>query len=65
MPNKDIRDALRIKDVRRWQLAKALGIGEATLYRDLRTELSDDKKSLWFAAIDRIAKNPNTSPSAL
>lgn len=42
--NKEIRDALRIADMRQWELADALGISEFTLCSKLRRELEPETK---------------------
>lgn len=39
MANELIRKALRVHDIRQWQLAKEMGIAEVTLCRKLRDEL--------------------------
>lgn len=41
--NERIRSALRIYDIKMWELADMLGIHEVTLSRKLRTELSPDE----------------------
>lgn len=53
--NKDIRDYARIRDVRLWEIANALGINDATFSRKLRIELSEDKKAEIYSIIDRLA----------
>lgn len=55
MKNKDIRDYARIRDVRLWEIANALGINDATFSRKLRIELSEDKKAEIYSIIDRLA----------
>ena len=42
--NQDIRDMLKDNGLTQWDLCKALGIGETTLYRRLRDELPEDQK---------------------
>ena len=44
MSNEKVRKALRVHDVKQWELAKMLGIAEATLSRKLRDELPDDEQ---------------------
>ena len=43
-PNQEIRDTLKLYGFTQWDLCKALGIGETTLYRRLRDELPEDQK---------------------
>ena len=51
MINREIREAMRIAGMTRWQLADAAGVSEPTLYRWLRHELSDEKRQRLLAAI--------------
>ena len=46
MCNKDLRDEMRIANVRQWEVAEAIGIPEMTMVKWLRRELDDNKKSL-------------------
>ena len=46
MCNKDLRDEMRIANVRQWEVAEAIGISEMTMVKWLRRELDDNKKSL-------------------
>lgn len=57
MANKDIRDYARIRDVRLWDIANALGINDATFSRKLRIELSEDKKQQIYKIIDELAES--------
>ena len=54
-PNKDIRDMLKLYGFTQWDLCKALGIGETTLYRRLRDELPEDQKQEYMNAIKKLA----------
>ena len=45
MCNKDLRDEMRIANVRQWEVAEAIGISEMTMVKWLRRELDDKKKS--------------------
>ena len=54
--NKDIRDMARIKDVRLWQIAEALGICDSNFSRLLRKELSDEKKKEIFDIIENLSR---------
>ena len=53
-PNQDIRDMLKDNGLTQWDLCKALGIGETTLYRRLRDELSEDQKQEYMKVIERL-----------
>ena len=55
MANQIIRDELRERKVFQWELAKALGISEATMVRKMRTEISDEETTELLALIDTIA----------
>lgn len=54
--NGSVRSALRIHDVRHWELAEALGISEATLCKRLRRELPPAEKREMISLIKRIQK---------
>lgn len=53
-PNQDIRDMLKDNGLTQWDLCKALGIGETTLYRRLRDELPEDQKQEYKKAIEML-----------
>ena len=55
MNNLDIRKALKDNDVKHYELAKKLGIHEATLCAHLRWELSPAEKDTMLHAIQEIA----------
>lgn len=55
MANQIIRDELRERKVYQWELAKALGISEATMVRKMRTEMSEEETTELLALIDMIA----------
>ena len=55
MANQIIRDELRERKVFQWELAKALGISEATMVRKMRTEINDEETTELLALIDMIA----------
>ena len=44
MQNKDLRDAIRIANVRQWEVAEVIGISEMSMVKWLRRELPVDKK---------------------
>lgn len=43
--NIKIRNALKLKNMKQWQLAEILGISENTLYRMLRKELPEEEQN--------------------
>ena len=53
-PNQDIRDMLKDNGLTQYELSKALGIGETTLWRRLRDELSEDQKQEYMKAIEML-----------
>lgn len=53
--NKTIRKALRVNDVRAWELADAWGVNEATMCRKLRHEFNDDDRKRALLLIEQIA----------
>ena len=56
MQNQKIRDAMKLHGVKQWELAKALGIGETTLCRKLRFELSPEDQTMIRSTIETMAK---------
>ena len=56
MANKIIREELKERSVRHWELAAALGVSEQTLVRWLRFELSEDRQLEMLMKIEEIAK---------
>ena len=54
MNNMDIRKVIEDRRLKYWEVAKALGIHEATLSRWLRHELDNDKKKQVLDAIQTI-----------
>lgn len=55
MCNTDLRDEIRIANVRQWEVAEAIGISEMTMVKWLRRELVDDKKALIRQGIVKAA----------
>ena len=53
--NATIRDYAKSKGVRLWEVARALNFSEPTMTRLLRVELSEDRKSELYNAIDTVA----------
>ena len=56
MCNKDLRDEMRIANVRQWEVADAIGISEMTLVKWLRKELDAEKKALVREGIAKAAQ---------
>ena len=54
MCNKDLRDEMRIANVRQWEVADAIGISEMTMVKWLRKELGAEKKALVRAKQQKI-----------
>lgn len=54
--NAIIREELKQRGVRHWELAHELGVSEQTLVRWLRFELSEDKQLDMLEAVERIAE---------
>ena len=55
MANKIIREELKARGVRHWELAAALGISEQTMVRRLRFELDEDRQLEMLMKIEEIA----------
>ena len=56
MANTIVREELKLRGVRQWELAHALGVSEQTLVRWLRFELSEDKQMDMLEKIEAIVK---------
>ena len=61
MANKIIRDELKARGVRHWELAHELSVSEQTLVRWLRFELSEDRQLDMLMKIEEIAKRKERS----
>ncbi len=61
MANKIIREELKARGVRHWELAHELGISEQTLVRWLRFELDEDRQLDMLMKIEEIAKRKERS----
>ncbi len=59
--NTIIREELKARGVRHWELAHELGVSEQTLVRWLRFELDEDKQLDMLDKIDIIAKRKETA----
>lgn len=54
MENKEIRDRMRIADIRCWQVAQEVGIAAPTFSTWLRAELSEERRQRVTNAIEAI-----------
>ncbi len=61
MANQIIREELKARGVRQWQLADALGISEQTMVRCLRFELDEETQLEMLTKIDELAKRKERS----
>ena len=61
MANLIIRDELKARGVRHWELAAALGISEQTLVRWLRFELDEERQFDMLMKIEEVAKRKERS----
>ena len=56
MCNRDLRDEMRIANVRQWEVAEAIGVSEMTMVKWLRKELDDSKKALVREGISKATQ---------
>ena len=61
MANLIIRDELKARGVRHWELAAALGVSEQTLVRWLRFELDEERQLEMLMKIEEITKRKERS----
>ncbi len=61
MTNKIVRDELKLRGVRHWELAHELGVSEQTLVRWLRFELDEDRQLDMLEKVETIAKRKETA----
>ena len=54
--NEKIRNAMKSKGVRQWQVALRLGVSDQTLIRWLRVPLTADKEAAVLAAVEELSK---------
>jgi len=54
--NQELRKEAKKRGVFLWQIANKIGIGEVTLIRRLRFELSNEEKARIKAIIDELSK---------
>ena len=59
--NTIIREELKARGVRHWELAHELGVSEQTLVRWLRFELEEDKQFDMLTKIETIVKRKEKS----
>lgn len=59
MKNKQIRDELKLKGVKQWELAEALGVSEFTFTRWLRKEVSETRRNELIEIISKLAEEKN------
>ena len=62
MYNKDLRDEMRIANVRQWEVAEAIGISEMTMVKWLRRELEESKKTLVRDGIAKVVQLHKFNP---
>ena len=51
--NRDIKDKIKAAGLHQYQVAELCGIGETTLVRWLRHELSEEKRQMILSAIEK------------
>jgi len=56
MSNKDVQINILSSGLMKWQIAEAIGIADTTFSKWLRKELSEDKKTLILAAIEKLSQ---------
>ena len=61
MANKIVREELKSRGVRHWELAHELGVSEQTLVRWLRFELDEDRQLDMLTKVETIAKRKETA----
>ncbi len=61
MANKIVREELKSRGVRHWELAHELGVSEQTLVRWLRFELDEDRQLDMLEKVETIAKRKETA----
>ncbi|MCC8090769.1 MAG: transcriptional regulator [Oscillospiraceae bacterium] len=54
MKNQEIRNEMKARGIKQWQIAEALGIGESTLSRHLRHELTEREKVLVLSIMEQL-----------
>lgn len=56
MRNKEIRIAMLDAGVKQWQIARALGLHEASLSRKMRSELPETEQRKIFEIIEELSR---------
>lgn len=56
LANKDIRESLRVNNIKYWQVADEYGISDGNFSRKLRKELSKEEKDKIFNIINKLLK---------
>lgn len=54
--NEDLKLLAAGKGIHQWQIADELGIAEVTLSRWLRRKLSNEKRTIFIKAIEKLQK---------
>jgi hypothetical protein len=57
LKNIDVREALKSRNIKWWEVCDYLGISQCTLSRQLRYELPDDYKAKIISAVEAISAN--------
>lgn len=52
--NKEIKRMLRINGISQWKLGEALGLSEASIYRMLRKDISEEKYNMLKDKIEKM-----------
>ena len=60
-PNDEIRAYARERNVKLWEVAETLNMLDTTFSKQLRHEVSDERKKEILEAIDRIVINRKTA----
>ena len=61
MNNTEIRAELKAAKIPYWKVAEKLGVHENTIVRRMRTELSEDDRKAFYAAIAEIKAERKTA----
>jgi len=64
LPNADIRKALRVADIRQYEMWGALGLKQATFYRRLQAELPAEEKARWLSLIKDLSDAQDLASTA-
>lgn len=61
MCNADLKEKMRNRGVRQWQIAEYIGISESVLSRHMRHELSSDLRDQVLNAIEILGSTPGAA----